>query len=65
MDWQPIETARKSDLHILIAGKYGNGVLYVEESYWDPRGHWNGRRLEPPTHWMPLPAPPLSNGDRT
>jgi len=54
--WQPIESAPKSDLHVIIAGRYANGRSYVEESYWDPRGHWSARKLEPPTHWMPLLA---------
>jgi hypothetical protein len=59
--WRAIETAPK-DGHerVFIAGRYPNGIWYVEESYWmkSGGGHWCGRKLEPPTHWMPLPEPP-------
>lgn len=55
-NWQPIETAPK-DRNIIITGRYGNGVAYVEESYWCYRGHWNRRQHEAPTHWMPMPEP--------
>jgi len=68
--WQPIETAPKAPLDslgegpsiILFGGFSGNSVR---------TGHWKaaktnswcdtllGRTPRPPTHWMPLPAPPI------
>ena len=45
-------------VRFLIAGRYPNGICYVEESYRHYAGHFNGRKIDPPTHWMPLPAPP-------
>lgn len=55
-EWHPIETAPK-DKTVIITGRYPTGRAYVEESYWHPRGHWNARRSEPPTHWQPMPEP--------
>jgi hypothetical protein len=56
-EWKPIETAPK-DRHVIIMGRYANGVAYVEEGFWnEARGHWNGRIFEPPTHWWPMPQP--------
>lgn len=54
--WQPIETAPK-DQTIIITGRYANGRAYVEEGYWHPHGHFNARKFDPPTHWMPMPHP--------
>jgi hypothetical protein len=56
--WQPIDTAPRDRRNVIIAGCYGNGISYVEEGWWNPSGHWNSRKLDPPTHWMPLPAAP-------
>jgi hypothetical protein len=62
MTWLPIDTFprdRSYPYDVIIAGRYPNGVWYVETSYFDSRGYWHGRKLEPPTHWMPLPDPPF------
>jgi hypothetical protein len=56
-EWKSIETAPKTH-EVIISGCYPNGRRYVETAYWDSRGFWSGRRLDPPTHWMPLPEPP-------
>ena len=58
-EWRPIETAPTEPmLEVIIAGQYDNGIWYVEEGFRNPLGHWNGRKINPPTHWMPLPSPP-------
>lgn len=54
--WKTIDTAPK-DRTVLITGRYANGRAYVEESYWHHHGHFNARKFEPPTHWMPMPEP--------
>jgi hypothetical protein len=71
-EWQPIETAPK-DGRVVIAyqpgGVYGNGISYpasVGTTYWRDAdslnpGHWTGpyNPRDYPTHWMPLPEPPV------
>jgi hypothetical protein len=60
VDWQPIETAPKDGTEVLITGKFPNGVWFTEISWFNRhKGQWPGRSLDPPTHWMPLPAPPF------
>lgn len=64
--WRPIDSYNP-DWHadrVLIAGRYTNGIKYVEEAYYRRHpphsgagAHWC-RRYEPPTHWQPLPEPP-------
>jgi len=57
--WRPIETAPWTSETILISGRYPNGLTYVETSFRHVGGgHFNGRKIDPPTHWMPLPTPP-------
>lgn len=73
--WQPIETA-PLDQMILLAGRSGpEREQYVVSGAWCATGngdgpfwtdysvkHWSMEwysELEP-THWMPLPAPPVS-----
>lgn len=66
MSWNLIDTYDPDwhDERVLIAGRYRNGVKYVEEAYYrrhakdaGPGAVWC-RRFEPPTHWQPLPYPP-------
>lgn len=77
-EWQPIETAPKDGSAILIwqpdRSKYwglGNfDDLRYAIGYWrvaDKIGSWGNRNsaVVNPTHWMPLPAPPLDlTGER-
>jgi hypothetical protein len=71
MNWQPIETAPKTDPVEMRAicllgwcpdpGALNDGDIRV--IWWEPRwkgGAWNSDRdlVEHPTHWMPLPEPP-------
>ncbi|TGV15803.1 DUF551 domain-containing protein [Mesorhizobium sp. M8A.F.Ca.ET.173.01.1.1] len=59
--WMPIETAPFDNYKdAIITGTYPNGIPYVEVSFRYADGHWNGRRYDQPTHWQPLPKPPVS-----
>lgn len=79
LEWQPFDTA-KEDGNIILVYRADAGVFtahYVEEdahlsspmnppegdSYWFST---SGEDLtdDLPTHWMPLPTPPLSGGDK-
>ncbi len=48
--WQPIETAPKDGL-VLLVTSYG----HVRVEHWGPYSKYNSPRF---THWMPLPEPP-------
>jgi Protein of unknown function (DUF551) len=66
MDWQPIETAPRGEMFIYYwprDGKRAIGLAYLaKDGGWrDSEGNWK-TRLEP-THWMPIPAPPVQTGD--
>lgn len=65
--WQPIETAPRDGTPILcfrpdalghgFSDQSGIDVLWWEDGSWTYDG--DGRiSIDPPTHWMPLPAPP-------
>jgi hypothetical protein len=66
-DWQPIETAPKDGTRILVFEKIWPEIVVAE---WDEgTGHHPGWRVYPntesldtcdPTHWMPLPEPPVA-----
>jgi len=64
--WQPIETAPKDGTEIL-AWQWGEGTFVV---FWCPRfftWKWTTHRLDGdeylyPSHWMPLPASPVTEG---
>jgi len=59
MTWYPIETAPKDGTEILLTDGH-----YKRTGYWARRiNRWSmdaAVALNMPTHWMPLPAPPLS-----
>lgn len=64
-EWKPIESAPRN-LHVLTYNAKSNYPHLVEECCWiaecDEDGDWvimlDGQICEP-THWMPLPPPPL------
>jgi hypothetical protein len=63
-EWQPIETAPKDGCAILAWRDSGVHVMRWRERG-DGSGFWDEWRVRlkslqaaPPTHWMPLPAPP-------
>ena len=65
MGWQPIETAPKDGTGILVYCQKSLTVP-VTGGYWDDHPAcqcWIAggymQKVFPPTHWMPLPAPPL------
>lgn len=74
MGWQPIETAPKEREGLLLSDgrvvSYGGWVSQVDqgaeyEGQWcaPSAGWWSMDRIEQPTHWMPLPEPPVA-GDK-
>ena len=72
--WQPIKTAPKDGSTILLGNEHGCWAaryLHVYPSGYRPDDPWASMMLNhehmrkggvlhfaPPTHWMPLPAPP-------
>lgn len=64
--WRPIETAPQ-DTAILVYRPRLRGRYFTErmevDAYVDGRWARGERGLQPPTHWMPLPTPPSSDGD--
>lgn len=72
--WKPIETAPKRDhVSILLYNECWEMTFGgIQIAWWDGEG-WvfaSEMNLEPeddidfePTHWMPLPAPPLPIGE--
>lgn len=59
-DWQPIETASKDGVTIVLYGAKGRYKIVIGK--WV--ANWNQWQSQPgawpvyPTHWMPLPEPP-------
>lgn len=59
-EWQPIDTASKRGISMLLTGKYANGLPWVLIGHY--ANGWTCSQdydvyLEP-THWMPLPSAP-------
>jgi hypothetical protein len=61
IEWQPIETA-PTDETVLIYWDQGvqAGYLNPEDGWYAVAGHGSKWLYQPPTHWMPLPNPPLT-----
>jgi len=66
-NWQPIETAPERT-HILV---YLDGNVHESslglQGWWFPFSEYHGcgccgSSTDKPTHWMPLPAPPITEG---
>ncbi len=61
MDWQPIETAPRDGTYLL--GYDGEPIVIIAyESGWEYGDNFiagNVNEKPRPTHWIPLPAPPL------
>lgn len=74
MKWEPIESAPKDGSPILACAALGHYVPIT--AYWssyhpNATGEkcWRtslicGNKLHELTHWMPLPQPPVTEGDR-
>ena len=65
MEWQPIETAPMRGTEILLWAPKFDGPYYGRyegKDWWVPDDPLNKpwtQLITPPTHWMPLPEPPL------
>lgn len=71
MTWQPISTAPRDGTEILVWGCVGQdierahiwAVVIAEWDDWPHKPAWrwsDGMEEVVPTHWMPLPAPPVT-----
>jgi len=72
--WQPIETAPKDGSYLLVSNGHGVWVARFKSVYqsgWKPPSPWqsmmlnhahipSAKRNGSPTHWMPLPTPPIA-----
>lgn len=63
MEWQDISTAPKDGTRVLLTdGLNTASVGFWRRTYeeWHPNEmtEINWWRMQPPTHWMPLPKPP-------
>lgn len=64
MSWQPIETAPLDTPVIVFDAPAVGEARHIEDHGWywagnDPTDVWGGQIY--PTHWMPLPEPPIAN----
>ena len=75
--WQPIETAPKDGTSVILGcnydrlGKIRVTCAWYEREIWTEAKHWDDDAddwlfLEcafRPSHWMPLPSPPVVEGE--
>lgn len=68
-EWQPIATAPKDGTRVLVAAPshltmigawLEKRVTYMEGKWWSN----NAPIIPDPTHWQPLPEPPVSAQER-
>lgn len=66
-EWQPIETAPKDGTRFLAAEEWDirEGWLFVVAKVRNGKFvvAWDNCDEIDPTHWMPLPAPPVVEGE--
>ena len=67
MDWQPIETAPKDGTYVILMRLDNELACEVCGGSWNlfPKQGEEGLHgfnawLDNPTHWMPLPSPPIN-----
>lgn len=61
-EWQPMETAPK-DGTVVLGCDQKDSDYFPFSMRWEPTHEWGDPRWDgqySPTHWMPLPEPPLS-----
>ena len=65
--WQPIATAPRNGTRVLATWDYTwqQSGMHIEVCETGEQGEWfysydGDMPTKPPTHWMPLPAPPVS-----
>ncbi|CAH1678059.1 hypothetical protein [Chelatococcus sp.] len=70
MEWQPIETAPKDGIEMLVARFWPDKSPIYQVDRWCEKGEagYEGfgkfnMQYWPPTHWMPLPPPPGSEDE--
>lgn len=62
--WQPIKTAPRDGTDVLLWWPHWYGIPmpgWFDHSYWSTHGELDDPNGPGPTHWMPLPAPPVSH----
>lgn len=61
MEWQPIDTAPKTGQFLVYMPTHKRQPIQVAD--WHPNAQVIGNAfafdMPPPTHWMPLPPPPI------
>lgn len=76
--WQPIESAPRDGSYILVCNSHGSWIAKYQHFYpsgYRPSSPWASMmlnhdhiekpgRLDHPTHWRPLPAPPTDDAAR-
>lgn len=65
--WQPIETAPKDRTRVLVSDRYYVDTAYFAKGEWwlyECSDDWYSCSINP-THWMPLPAAPQFDEDKS